>query len=43
MPEALVETVEKVGYVCVQSPEDGEVGLNSATIVSASSTGQARF
>lgn len=25
MPEALAETVEKVGYVCVQSPEDGEV------------------
>ena len=26
MTEALVETVEKVGYVCAQSPEDGEVG-----------------
>ena len=25
MPEALVETVEKVGCVCAQSPEDGEV------------------
>ena len=41
MPEALVETVEKVGCACAQSPEDGEA--NSANYSFSFSTGQARF